>query len=527
MKDQLITDKYQHGVVLLEVLIAMVILVMTITGIILVVFSNQSVTIDSQTNQEALYKAQAMLENARASSSLDFNTVNPLATVTDGIYSNKHIVQSLDVFTKKIISSISWQVDAGRYQHIQLETVVTAPQNIDGGDTCSSALVGDWAHPIIIPPESYEFGRDILNDTSSGFPITYAQAFKKKLYVTVNNINGNNPGTFFILDITNPTVKPTLLSPSLWDNNASVGPGFNAVAVDSGNYAYAANAYGANFQTCNNQNGNNVGCGQMQVIKISDSSNPQVKYTFKVPGVTGRSGQSIGKSIFYKNGIVYLGLAKTGSGPEFNMIDVGGGGLGGTPTNPKYMGGYSNGSGINAIFVKNGYAYIASPDNKELKILDISDATNISEVGYFDAPGGGANNGNGKSLYSVANTLYLGRTLLSGNEFYILNNINPETSIPSLGFKDIRDVSNNNISVNGIIVRDYLAFLVTQGEFQIYKIDKSVTPYGVAQYATPLVLPPGSGNVDGTAADCENNYFFVGSLGSNDKGYLSIIGPGN
>src|SRR3989344_9284626 len=96
---------------------------------------------------------------------------------------------------------------------------------------------------------SWEFGRDILNDTSSGFPVTSIQTFNHKMFVTVNNDNGNNPGTFFILDILNPAVKPVLLTPSNWDNSP-VGEGLNDVAVDGANYAYVANAYGASFTTC-------------------------------------------------------------------------------------------------------------------------------------------------------------------------------------------------------------------------------------------------------------------------------------
>ncbi len=146
------------------------------------------------------------------------------------------------------------------------------------------------------------------------------------------------------------------------------------------------------------------------------------------------------------------------------------------------------------------YAYIASPHSNELIILDvITNPASPTLVGSYDAPGGGGNNGNGKSLYLVGNTLYFGRTLLSGNEFYILNNTNSETSLPVLGSKNILNGGNSS-SVNGIIIRDYLAFLITNGEFQTFRIDD---PTNITQYASPLTLPPGSGGgLQGTASDC-------------------------
>jgi hypothetical protein len=78
-----------------------------------------------------------------------------------------------------------------------------------------------------------------------------------------------------------------------------------------------------------------------------------------------------------------------------------------------------------------------------------------------------------------------------------------------------------NSSVNGIIVRDALIFLITNEEFQIYHRDSLGA---MSQYASPLTLPPGSGGgLNGSAADCEGNYIFVGSQSSNDKGYISVI----
>ena len=378
-----------------------------------------------------------------------------------------------------------------------------------GGDTCSSVLTGDWANPILT---SYEFGKDLLvpSDPSSGFPIGNIDINNKVLYAVVNNSNGNNNPTFFKFDISNPLVKPEFISSM--DNNPTVKPGYNALSV-AGNYAYVANANGANYTSCSSS----LSCSQLQVIDVSSMT---VVGKLKVPGAGGSGGQAIGNVTFFKNGILYLGLSKTaGAGPEFNIIDVGGGGMGGSPVSPVYMAGVNIGNGVNSIYVKDNYAYVSSPNDQELKVIDVGTPASPSQVGQFNAPGGGGNNGNGKSLSMVGNTLYLGRTLLNGNELYILNKSNPETSLPILSFRDIKNTSNNNTSVNGIIVRDYLIFLLTNDDFQTLKQSSS---YSLSQYANPIPTPGGSG----TTMDCEANYIYFASVPTNDKGYIARVQAG-
>lgn len=54
--------KRSKGIATLEMLIALAILVVSISAVILVAFGNQAMSVDAQTNSEALYKAQAALE---------------------------------------------------------------------------------------------------------------------------------------------------------------------------------------------------------------------------------------------------------------------------------------------------------------------------------------------------------------------------------------------------------------------------------------------------------------------------------
>lgn len=514
MKARSIGKKLNTGMATLEILIAFTIFILCISAVIIVNFSNQSLTTDLQINNESISKAEAMLEKARADSRFDFGLVNPSSTTeTSGplVFTKNLNVETsatdptLDLWTKRVTSKVTWQM-AGRTLNTVFSTLLTNREAISGGDTCGSVLTGDWTNP---QKTEYEFGADLLNDTSSGFPIKAIQTFDQKMYIAVSNINGNNDETFFILDIADPTLTPSDVLGKLDNSPGTISEGLNAVAVDGEQYAYVANAYDSSPKTCLENNN----CAQLQVIDVGNPTNPFIARDFKIDSFTSGNKLANGNSVVYKNGIVYLGLANAANGEEFFIIDVGGNGVG-TPTSPVILSSIEIGNGVNSIFVRNNYLYIASPNNQELKIFNITDLLDPTIAGNFDSPSG---SGNGKSIALVGNKLYLGKTVPnSGNDFHILNNSNPDIALPEIGGM------NSPSSINGIIIRDFLAFFITSnGQFQTWNISN---PNSITQYATPLILPPGSGGgLQGTATDCEENYIYVGSESSNNKGYISVI----
>ncbi|MCX6759555.1 MAG: hypothetical protein NT012_03275 [Candidatus Nealsonbacteria bacterium] len=538
MKEELIINKSCSGFSTLEMLIAMAILIMVISAVILVSFGSQSMLIDSQTNSEALNKAQELLEEVQALARKDYKLVNPVATITDGIYQKKIDVETQpDFFTKKVTATVSWLGEHNRNLNVQLSALVTNFNNAVGGDTCDSVLRDNtgatnadvWKTPQV-KNSITDFAQ--LAGVSGIYPITDIDAYKGKLYITTNN-SSENQSTFFVFDITDPT-NPVLDhgGTDKIDNDSDNNSGLNAVAVAenaSGNgkiYAFVANASG-------------VSVGQLQIIEVSVSP-PQVVATYPMPGVTSTSSsQGVGNSIFYKDGFVYLGLKATGpgNGPEFHIIDMHD--FLANPTNPNlihYADSYSIGDDINAIYVKGNYAYLATSDSQELIVLNVSNPTDISTgspVWGYDAAGGG----NGKSLYLVGDTLSLGRTFpSSGPEFYILNNTDP-TNIPVNNpdppspYPYTQSIGS---SVDGLVVRagldtvvpstlHNLAFFLTSSNFQLWDITNLSA---ITQWSPTFLNLPGSGSSSfEPVLDCEGNIFFVGSNNSEDHGYLSVIAP--
>lgn len=495
-----------NGFSTLEIVLALALVVLTLSSVTVLVYGSQTSGVSAQTATEALGLAQELLEHTQARAKTDFYTIQPtdsdapIGTVT---YHKTLSVQSLaDFFIKLITSTVSWSGEDGRAEKVELTSLITDPSGPDGGNTCNSGLAGDWQNPHI---SSYEISSDLLvpPDSLNTYPVSDIDVFLGKLYISINNATSNTLPTFFIFDISDSEAKPEFISSM--DNDSAVKAGLNAIHV-AGEYVYAASAKQSNFSTC----ASGV-CGQLQVIDVSISP-PHVVKTFKIPGVTGTSGQAVGNSIFYKNGIVYLGLTKTGGGPEFNVIDVGGGGAGGSPTAPVFLGGFSVGNAVNAVSVQGGYAYVATPNSEELKILDVANPSAIVRVGGFDAPGG---SGNGKSLFVSGDKLFFGRTL-GGNEFYVLDSTNQAGQLPPLGAKDL-----GNESLNDLLVRDYLGFLLTNSQLQIWRVDE---PGSMSAWAPAITLPA---NGKGISLDCEKNSLFLASNPSTNKGSVSVVNAGN
>ncbi len=489
------------GIATLEMLIAMTLIIISLTGTLLITQGNQDSSTNSQVHQEALRKASDLLESMQAEAGEDFNLVNPIPAppatyLQDGIYQKTISVTMVNNWTKKIIAAVSWKNADGKTESESLSSLITDPDAVaSGSDSCNSTLAGNWQNPAIT---SYDVGKDLLvpSDTTNLFPVTGLAVNNNVLYATINNTHQNSNATFFMFDISNPNAKPVFLQSIDNDPTGGSSEGLAAVAV-AGNYAYVANARQIDFsKACPGGD-----CGQLQIIDVS--KNPaSVVSTFQIPGVTGKSGQAIGASIFYQSGYVYLGLTKTASGPEFNIIDVH------DPKNPVYKSGYDFGSAVNSIVVKNNIAYVTSPNAENLTLLDVSNPSLPQRIGGYTPKGGS----NGESLAVVGTNIYLGRTF-GTNEFYDLDASVP-SNISVLASKDIG--TGSTTSINSLLIRDYLAFLITNTQFQIWNL---ANLGNIVAWAPSATLPAGSQ----TALSCNANTLYASSVSSASKGYILVI----
>lgn len=459
----------QCGQGTLEILIALSIFALTITAAVVISFGSQSISVDSELSNEAIYMARQQLEKARADSINNFSSVVSAST-TDAGFLKELVVEPTSSYEKKITSRVSWTADFLRSQKVELTTILSDWKSVlaTGGDTGGSGTTGDWKNPrtlgsIDLGPGNSATDLDVLN---------------KIVYLSSVASDSKKPD-FYIVDATNGQ------SPSI-ASSLNTGSGLNSLDV-AGNYVYAAN-----------QNTS----AQLQVINVSNINSPSLINSFKLPGVSG-SG-AVGNNIFYYSNKIYIGTKKA-TGPEFFIIDVS------DPANPLFLGSKEINDDVNRIYIKGNFAYLAVPDEEELKIFDVSDPQNIIQTGAYNALG---ETEDGKTIFIVGNNLYLGR-LVGGNhanhhEFYILD-IASSSNILSLGSKDIA------ADVNGIVTRDNIAFLGTSDsnkEFQVFDVSNPNNITLISSFNFPQVA---------SGVDYEDNIVYV-SVRSNDA--LRIITSG-
>ncbi len=512
------STRYRTGFVTLEIIIALAIVTCSLSAITLLSFGGQSILTDNHTTLDALSRAEAMLAQSRARAQKDFKLLNATST-NDGRYATTLAVSQHDFFSKEITATVAWDTNTFRPQHTTMKEIVTDFENFGDDDTCDSNLTGDWSHPHVFNAET-DFAT-LVGNPSHIYSISDVDAYLNRLYVTVDKTSSATDPTFFIFDLSDPTNPHETGS---LDNSPTTISGINTVTIASsstGAFAYATNAVASNFSTCTPAKN----CSQLQVINISSPTEPAIIFNFEIPTstapfVTGSGGKAVGQSIFYKNGYVYLGLSKTATGPEFNIIDVH------NPLHPHWVGGYVIGYSVNDIVVRNNYAYLAHTTDssagiqEQLTVLDVSDPTHPYRVSGFYDTAGVFNSG--KTVAVIGNTLYLGRLAsktLPGPtdsipEFYALDISNPQ-AIPhtATGTTSLATPE----SLHDVTVRDWLAFFVTTSQFEIWNI---TDPAHTLPFAA-LTIPNGGATTP--SGDCEKNNFFIGSNDASGKGFLSVV----
>jgi type II secretory pathway pseudopilin PulG len=502
-----------RGFSTLELLIAMAIMISTLTTVLLASFGNQSLLEQAGIRAEALQRAQGLLEAEQGNARRDFRLVTGIATTSEGIYRSSLAVGDVPAdpyTTKRVTATVGWDDESHTPRSISLTALLTDFQDPSTLDTCDSALSGSWKAPsfqnyVVAAGDLLPASAPSGHTFSATNPIGSIDAYRQRLYLGVSKKAAAANDSLFVFDTSDPTKRPRYLGSI--DNNASVTEGVTAL-IAAGSFAYVANSHVSNFKTCKPS----ANCSQLQLFKVSDPSAIPAPVNFLLPTssapyVTGTStSQALGNSIFYQDGYVYLGLSKTATGPEFNIIDVH------DPNNPKWIGGYQVGWSINQIYVRDGYAYLATDDkSRELIILDVADPKTPTAVSTFD-PTGTLGYEVGKSVYTRGDTAFFGMSSATGSpELYLIDIAHPR-AIAAVRSKVIGS------TILGMFARDSVLFMLASTIQQFQMLDIS-SPTSTPPYAPAIALPG-----TGASLDCEGNYFFVAS-NTASQGNLSIIGP--
>ncbi len=492
----------------LEMMIALAIIILTLSTVLLLVYGGQSVSADSVTNNQGIYAAQAAMEQARAKAREDFSQLAiGTTTTTAGAYTTMVTVSqgvdssgNPDPYSKKVTVDTSWSIGS-RPQHIKLSTIVANWSFALSGDTCQVPNDANWANPRVLNE-----GKNV--NLGSGNIATALATRGSYVYVTSS---GNNVFSVVnVADSKNPSATPVATLPgSQFLNNE-----LDSVFL-SGNYAYVVGYdHGGGF---NDQGGtvfvrNNIAyigtndgkLTQFAIIDISTPTSPQVVAGSKLNLPTGY---------------------------EFMVVDVSTP-SGITAASVKYK--FNNVSDqINLIQVYNNKAYVSTEnfDNSNLLLVNgagftVFDVSNVPSsaptlVGYYNS------NDHGYGMVTKDPSHILlgghGKNADPKTQLFMLNATNPASIVKYANSPLTITSTSQDGRLSGIISSGKYGFVATQTTDRTFIVVDISDPDNMS-YVTSLGFASNPSRAPAGGLDCQNNVFYIATDKSADA--LKIIGPG-
>lgn len=268
---------------------------------------------------------------------------------TNDIFTRQIVVSSIDTNRKSVVSTVSWQQNAGRTGAVSVTTRFTNWLRLG---------IGNWAIPTQEAVMNFSGSQDGVKVQTAG---SYA-------YVVRNSGTPN----FLIINVATPSSPVVAGSLTLTGNPTNI-------AV-SGNYAYVSNQD-------NNQ--------ELQIINIATPATPVVA------GVYDSSGNGDVNGVFVNGTTAYLTLSSDLFGPEFEIINVA------TPASPILVGSVELGSTAYESVVIGNYAYISSGSNtQELQVVNITTPISPTLAGTLNLSG----SSDALTITGTGSTIYIGQS---------------------------------------------------------------------------------------------------------------------
>ena len=438
---------FRAGSSTLEILIAFAVLMLSLTAMVSISFGNQSMSLDTETNNEALYMAKGSLEEARALSRHSFASVLA-ATANESIYTKELEVSDLTPCRKEVTSRISWLVSALRPQTIELTPGLTSAAEIAalGGDCITEPPPSDWDNPQIFADDTINPGKTVDIDVLDKIAYLGADA-SPYFYIadTTGAVQGQSGGLFvtfangFDLD-----AKPNSLD-----------------AIKSGTKTYV---FAAVDDTVD----------QLRVVDVTDINNPVLAATRTLSScVTGSYPEGWRLKVYGDR--LYFATRET-AGPEFHVFNIS------DPENPAELGtgaclGTELNTTVNDIAVQDRmiasslmrFAYTATTGNsREITVFDVTDSLNVgSTTEVVTARQDLSGSQDGQSIFLVSNKLYFGRESASGPDLYVYDVTDPTAGVSLIASWDA------SADVLDLFVAGPYAFVATakpSDEFEVLNV---------------------------------------------------------
>jgi len=407
-----------RGFSMIEVVVAIGILTATLVSVVLISGTSWRGIGESHSEARMRSAVESLLLHVLESAGNDFAALSATSTRDEEFAYDERVQSVADAPGLAAIRTTASSNDAfgGVYEFTQY----VGRMGTETGDECTAGYQS-WStlaarpYPLlagILLPATVPLGHSFSATT----PLAALDVRNDMLALAIASTSAKGNDTVFLFNNLNSGMPHYVAS---FDTNAASIDGVSSVAI-AHSYVFVGNAHDASFKTCKP----GPSCSQLQVFDISNPASPKIVVSFllatsSAPGVLGNmtsSGQAIARVLTYQNGYLYVGLSKTASGPEFNILDVH------DPSAPQWIGGYAIGASINAITVREGVAYLATDDkSRELMVLDVHDPSMPRVRTSFDPKGtAGYEVGEGAAL--LGDELFFGMSYASGSpELYVLD----------------------------------------------------------------------------------------------------------
>lgn len=471
---------HNGGFSTLELLIAFAILTLSIVAVIMVVFGNQEMSVDTELAQRALYQAEENLEIALAEGVSDLDGIVSYDTALAAPFVSEKIeVAPISACAKEVVSTISWQRGERDLQTTLRSTVVDTDIAHLLGSACSAfPPTSDWDTPT----ELGHVSPSLFNGEGTGVALTFIDNIR---YAVVTTNSNNND--FYVVDTSDPMSVSATNQMKL---NVAGGDGLSGVAVGKiGGVSYA-------FVISNNST------NHLYVVDLQDPENPSLipGATRTLPDVTN----AIPRSIFFYDERLYIGIDHVACAPclphqnnELHIYDVS------IPSSPTWEASIDTDRNVNDISVFDHIAYLATDPGASspytpLKIYDVDPASSdyLDEIGDFAITQDRA----GSAVHYYDKAVYLGT---AGPHFYALD----VSTDPAAPVELANSALDGNTDVGDITAQGHFVFLGIRGGnsqnvFQVMNITDKTNPWRVNPQSC-MAGSPLPQNLNGVAFDSD------------------------
>lgn len=441
-----------HGISTLEVLIAFAILTLALATVILVVFGNQSVAIQTQAMHRALYIARDAID----SNYHDFDTIVSDERTVEDIFTITRQVYDATPCSKYVSADVTW---SERSRPLSIGTMLVGFDYIRdrGGDCDIAALTQEW--------ERFDYARTSLTNQTDrllgavrAMDIAYSDGEPIAVFGGSGATDESGVGTeskLWLATFADPDEMAITRSAL---ETSFIGDITALDAIDG--YVFAGSS------------DTDSGAAYLNIIELDGSSLLPWSRSFQLQGVdlSGEGGEI--NAVLYNDGIVYVGLDDV-KGDELFIFDMSDPLV--SSSEVRYASLPMEGHNIHDIAYRDGYLLLAMSDNEnELTVVDVRSPFQpkimLADDNRIDLSG----NHDAESIAVIGSHVYIGREGNSGSEMNELYMFSISTGEPTFTLISSIDYGTNfngaNDRIDAIVPKGELLFALTGEDVRVYRI---------------------------------------------------------